>query len=61
MDPGAVVLTLAVFTIVSADTSIVTVQRGSVPPAGQLFPAVAEMMVLVRTWGPVSGLFTVME
>ena len=56
-----VVLTLAVFTIVSADMSTVTVQRGSVPPAGQLFPAVAEVMVLVRTWLPVSGLSTVTE
>jgi hypothetical protein len=52
---------LAVFTIVSADMSTVTVQRGSVPPAGQLLPAVAEVTVLVRTPLPVSGLSTVTE
>ena len=49
--------------MVSAGMSTVTVvvQRGSVPPAGQLFPAAAEFTVLVRALSPVSGLFTVTE
>ena len=33
--------------------------RVSVPPAGQLLPAVAEVMVEASTLSPVSGLFTV--
>ena len=39
----------------------VTVQRGSVLPAAQLLPGVAEVTVLARIWLPVSGLFTVTE
>jgi len=35
--------------------------RASVPPAGQLLPAVAEVMVLASTLSPVSGLSTVTE
>ena len=37
------------------------VQRGSVPPAGQLLPGAAEVRVLARMWLPVSGLLTVTE
>jgi hypothetical protein len=33
--------------------------RASVPPAGQLLPAVTEVMAEARTLSPVSGLFTV--
>ena len=54
-------LTFATFAIASWATSTVTVQAGSVPPAGQLPPAVAEVTVLARIWLPVSGLFTVTE
>jgi hypothetical protein len=35
--------------------------RGSVPPDGQVLPAVAEMTELVSSLSPVSGLFTVTE
>ena len=35
--------------------------RGSVPPAGQLLPAVAEVTVLAISLSPVSGFFTVTE
>ena len=47
--------------MVSPETVTVVVQRGSVPPAGQLFPAVAETMVVARMPSPVKGLFTVTE
>ena len=49
--------------IVRPGTSTVTVEvhRASVPPAGQLLPAVADVTVLARTLSPVSGLFTVTE
>ena len=42
-------------------TGTVVVQRGSVPPAGQLLPAVVEVTVLANVLFPVSGLFTVTE
>ena len=54
-----VVATLAVLVMVSAVTVTVVVQRGSVLPAGQLFPDAAEVTVLARMWSPVSGLCTV--
>ena len=56
-----VVVAVAVLVMVRAGIRTVTVavQRGSVPPAGQLFPAAAEVMVLVRDLSPVSGLLTV--
>ena len=37
------------------------VQLAAGLPAGQLLPAVAEVMVLARIWFPVSGFFTVTE
>ena len=55
---------------VLADTAIVrpgistvtlVAHRGSVPPDGQLLPAVAEVTVAARTLFPVSGLLTVTE
>ncbi len=52
---------LAVLTIVSPLTSTVAVQSGSVPPDGQLLPAVGEVTVLASIWSPVSGLLTVTE
>ena len=56
-----VVAASAVLVMVSAGIRTVTVavQPGSVPPAGQLFPAAAEVRVLVRDLSPVSGLLTV--
>ena len=56
-----VVAVSAVLVMVSAGIRTVTVavQRASVPPAGQLFPAAAEVMVLVSSLSPVSGLVTV--
>ena len=42
-------------------TGTVPVHRGSVPPAGQLLPAVAEVTLSTITLSPVSGLFTVTE
>ena len=59
--PGVVVATFALLVIVSTATVTVAVQLGSVLPAGQLLPAVAEVIVLARRWSPVSGLFTVTE
>ena len=58
-----VVLAVAVLVMARAGirTFTVLVQRGSVPPAGQLFPAAAEVTVLVRDLSPVSGLLTVTE
>ncbi len=47
--------------ITRSETGTVVVQRGSVPPAGQLLPASVEVTVLARMWLPVSGLFTVTE
>ena len=62
-DPGVVVLELAAMVMVRAGvrTPTVAVQLGSVPAAGQLFPAAAEVTVLTRDLSPVSGLFTVTE
>ena len=57
--PGITVVALAVKSITRSETGTVAVQRGSVPPAGQLLPAVAEVTVLARMWLPVSGLWTV--
>ena len=53
--------TSAVFTMVSAGISTVTLteQRGSVLPDGQLLPAAAVDKVLAMVLLPVSGLFTV--
>ena len=48
-------------TISSPATFTTVVQRGSVPAAGQLLPAVAEVMVLARMWSPVPGFLTVTE
>ena len=42
-------------------TGIALEHRGSVPPAGQLLPAVADVTALVISLSPVSGLFTVTE
>ena len=42
-----------------SETGTVVVQRGSVPPAGQLLPAAAEVTVLASRWLPASGLCTV--
>ena len=63
VEPGVVVLTSAVFVMARAGvrTFTVVVQRESVPLAGQLFPAAAEVMVVVRDLSPVSGLLTVTE
>ena len=58
-EPRVVVLTLAVFTMVSTVTMVVVAQRGSPEPLVQLLPGVAEVTVLARMWLPVSGLLTV--
>ncbi len=55
------VAVLAVESMSSCDTVTVAAHRGSVPPAGQLLPAEAEVTVLARILLPVSGLFTVTE
>src|SRR5450755_4192538 len=60
-EPGVVVVTFELFTIVSAATSTVAVQAAAPEPAAQLLPAVVEVTVLARMWSPVSGLFTVTE
>jgi hypothetical protein len=60
-DPGVVVATPELFTIVSTATGTLTEHRVSVLPAAQLLPAVAEVRVLARMSFPVSGLFTVTE
>ena len=62
-DPGVVAPVLADTAIVRPGTSTVTVlaHRGSVLPAAQLLPAVAEVIVLARVLFPVSGLLTVTE
>ena len=60
-DPGVAEVTFELATIVSAVTSTAVAQRGSVLPAVQLFPGVAEVRVLARMWLPVSGLCTVTE
>ena len=54
-------MALAVKSIARSETGTVVVQRGSVPAAGQLLPAVVEVRVLASRWLPVSGLFTVTE
>ena len=48
MPPGVTVLALAVKSITRSETGTVVVQRGSVPPAGQLLPAAGEVTVLAR-------------
>jgi hypothetical protein len=60
-DPGVVVATPEVFTIVRTATSTVTEHRASVLPAAQLLPPVAEVRVLDKMSFPVSGWFTVTE
>jgi hypothetical protein len=60
-DPGVVVATPDVFTIVRTATSTVTEHRASVLPAAQLLPPVAEVTVLAKMSFPMSGLFTVTE
>jgi hypothetical protein len=60
-EPGVVVLTPALLTIVSTATLTVAVQLAAGFPAGQSLPGVAEVMVLARILFPVSGLLTVTE
>src|ERR1700689_1696225 len=57
--PGVADAALALLVMVRPCTSTVAVHRASVPPAGQLVPAVAEVIVLARTLLPASGLLTV--
>ena len=52
---------LAVLVMVRPCTVTVAVQRASAPPAGQLVPEVADVIVLARILLPVSGLLTVTE
>jgi hypothetical protein len=59
--PGVTVPPLGVETIVSCDTVTAEVHRGSVLPGPQFLPAAVEVTVLLSTWSPVSGLFTVTE
>ena len=54
-----VVATSAEFVIVIRRPGRSLVQRGSVPPAGQLVPEVVEVTALVSLWSPVPGLLTV--
>ena len=63
MAPGTAAVVFAVLVMVRAgvSTSMVVPQRGSVLPAGQLLPGASEVLISVRTWSPVSGLFTVTE
>ena len=61
MLPGVALVVLGVTLIVRIDTGTLTAHRGSVLPAAQLLPAVAEVMMLARILFPVSGLFTVTE
>ena len=56
-----VVDTFELAVIVSTATGTVAVQAGSVLPAAQLLPGVAEVIVLARILFPVSGLLTVTE
>ena len=60
-EPGVVVLTPELFTIVSTATLTVAVQAAAPLPAAQLLPGVVEVTVLARMSFPVSGLFTVTE
>ena len=60
-EPGVVLLAPALLTIVSTATSTVAVQLAAGFPAGQVLPAVAEVIVLARILFPVSGLLTVTE
>ena len=61
--PGTAAAALAVVTMVSAGvrTGMVVLQGGPVLPVGQLLPGASEVLMSVRTWSPVSGLFTVTE
>ena len=59
--PGVVEPVLAAAVMVRPCTATLTEQRASVLPAGQLVPAVPEVIVLVSTWLPVSGLLMVTE
>ena len=63
VEPGVVVLAVAVLVMARAGIRTVTVvvHWGSVPSAGQLFPAAAEVTVVVRDLSPVSGSLTVTE
>src|SRR5450631_3427801 len=60
-DPGVVVETFELLTIVSTATSTVLAQRGSVLPLAQLLPAAAEVTAAARILSPLSGLLTVTE
>src|SRR5258708_7425815 len=60
-DPGVVVATPEVFTIVSTAALTVVVQRASALPEAQLLPGVAEVIVVARILFPGSGLLTVTE
>jgi hypothetical protein len=60
-DPGVAVDTSELFVIVNTATGTVAVQDGSLLPAAQLLPGVAEVIVVARILLPVSGLFTVTE
>src|SRR5579862_7018742 len=59
--PGKTAPGLPVESITSSATVTVTAHRGSVLPGAQLFPAAAEVTVLVRILSPAAGLFTVAE
>ncbi len=65
MAPGAAGLSVALAgTVIDSSpvtTGMVTAQRGSVLPAGQLLPAVVEVTVLTIDLSPVAGLLTVTE
>ena len=60
-DPGVVVAALQNPPILSCATGTVTAHRGSLLPAAQLLPAVADVTVLASRWLSVSGLCTVTE
>ena len=53
------VVVLAEFVIVSTTSGTLVAQAGSVLPAGQLLPAAAEVMRVVRILSPVGGLLAV--
>ena len=59
--PGVVEVTFELLVMASEDTVTAEEQAGSVPAAGQLLPAEAEVRVLARILLPVSGLLTVTE
>ena len=60
-DPGVVVATSAVLTMVRPATLTVVEHRASALPAAQFVPSVVELTVLLRTLLPTSGLLTVTE